>query len=173
MDLNANPGDPEANSYLTLEEADTLMDGFLSAEQWDALASEESETTGATVRMRLLRAAARLVDRYRPLPPRAKADQALAWPTSKDPAEEIPKAVKVAVCEWIDAYLQGGSRFQALKRMQAEGVTSMSQLGQSSSFDAEGSMLPGGARRELDRLIDSYETIIVDGPGQCHPPIFE
>jgi hypothetical protein len=173
MDLNAVVSDPEANSYLTLEEADELMDGFLSAEQWDALRPESSETTGETIRIRLLRQAARLVDRYRPLPPKAVAAQALAWPTAKDPAGEIPRGVKLAVCEWIDAYLQGGQRFQALKRMQAEGVTSMSQLGQSSSFDSEGSMLPGGSRRELDRVIDSYDTIIVDGPGTCHPPIFE
>jgi hypothetical protein len=34
-------------------------------------------------------------------------------------------------------------------------------------------MLPGGARRELDRLIESYETIVVEGPGACEPPIFE
>lgn len=172
MDLNATVSGPEANSYLTLEEADEIMDGFLSAEQWDALKSEQTEASGQTIRKRLLVWASRLVDRYRPLPPKAVATQALAWPTSKDKAGEIRMEVKVSVCETIDAYLQGGSRFQALKRLQAEGVTSMSQLGQSSSFDAESSMLPGGARRVLDRLIDSYESIIVDGPGTCQPPIY-
>lgn len=172
MDLNAVVSDPEANSYLTLEEADLYMDGFLSAEQWDALRSESSDATGDTVRKRLLITGSRLVDRYRLLPPKAVAGQALSWPTVKDPAGVIRREVKLAVCEWIDAYLQGGPRFQALKRMQAEGVTSMSQLGQSSSFDAESSMLPGGARRSLDRLIDSYETIIVDGPGTCEPEMF-
>jgi len=173
MDLNATVGDPEANSYLTIEEADSFMDGFLSAELWDALKSESSESTGDTIRKRLLIQATRLVDRYRPLPPKALATQALAWPTVKDPAGEIPRDVKLSMCEWIDAYLQGGPRFQALKRMQAEGVTSMSQLGQSSSFEKDLSMLPGGARLLLDRKIDSYETIIVDGPGTCQPPIFE
>jgi hypothetical protein len=172
MELNATPCDPEANSYLTLEEADALMNGFLTAEKWDALKSESSETTGKTVRERLLTTAARLVDRYRPLPPKQQAAQALAWPTAKDPAEDIPRAVKVAVVEWIDAYLQGAD-FMALKRLQAEGVTSMSLLGQSSSFREDSSMLPGGARRELDRLIESYETIVVEGPGACEPPIFE
>lgn len=164
MDLNAVPCDPEANSYLTLEEADTLMDGFLSAEKWDALQSESGESTGQTVRMRLLRHATRLVDIYRALPPRQQAAQALAFPTSKDPAEEIPRAVKMAVCQWIDAYLENGPDFQTLKRLQAEGVTSLSQLGQSSSFKEDASLLPAGARRELDRLIDSYDTITVDNP---------
>jgi hypothetical protein len=172
MDLNATPCDPDANSYLTLEEADNLMNGFLTAEKWDALKSESGEGTGETVRIRLLRTAARLVDRYRPTPPKQKAEQALAWPTEKDPAEVIPRAVKVAVVEWIDGYLQGAD-FMALKRLQAEGVTSMSLLGQSSSFREDSSMLPGGARRELDRLIESYETIVVEGPGACEPPIFE
>lgn len=172
MDLNAAVSGLEANSYLTLDEADAIMDGFLSAEAWDALKSESGEATGETIRIRLLRTAARLVDRYRPLPPRAVAEQALAFPTVKD-GGKIPMGVKLAVCEWIDAYLQGGKRFQALKRLQAEGVTSMSQLGQSSSFDAESSMLPGGSRRELDRVIDTYDTIVVDGPSTCEPPIFE
>lgn len=171
MELNATPCDPEANSYLTMEEADAIMGGFLTADRWDALQSEESEATGTTVRERLLTTAARLVDRYRPLPPRQQAAQALAWPTSKDTAEEIPRAVKVAVAEWIDAYLQGPD-FMALKRLQAEGVTNLSQLGQSSSFKEDVSMLPGGARRELDRLIDGYDTIVVDGPGACDPPVF-
>lgn len=170
MDLNAVVSGPEANSYLTLPEADTLMDGFMSAEAWDSLKNESSEATGDTIRIRLLRTAARLVDRYRPLPPKAVAGQALAFPTVKD-GGQIPQGVKLAVCEWIDAYLQGGPRFQALKRMQAEGLTSMSQLGQSSSFEKDLSMLPGGARRELDRVIDAYDTIIVDGP--CSPPIWE
>jgi hypothetical protein len=171
MALNATPSDPEANSYLTVDEASELMNGFLTADRWDALRPESSEQTGQTIRERLLRTAARLVDRYRPLPPKALSTQALAWPTSKDAAGEIPRAVKVAVAEWIDAYLQSAD-FLALKRLQAEGVTSMSQLGQSSSFEKETSGLPGGARRELDRLIDSYDTISVDGPAHCEPPIW-
>jgi hypothetical protein len=172
MELNAVPCDPEANSYLTLEEADTMMDGYLSAEKWDALKSEQGETTGKTIRQRLLRQAARLVDRYRPLPPRQLAVQALAFPTSKDAAEAIPRAVKVAVCEWIDGYLLGAD-FMALKRLQAEGVTTLSELGQSSTFKEDTSMLPAGARLELDRLIDSYQTIVVDGIDPCEPRIFE
>lgn len=169
MELNAVPCDPEANSYLTLEEADAMMAGYLSADAWDALQSESGEGTGADVKRRLLATATRLVDRYRPLPPKQKTDQALAFPTSKDPQEQIPRAPKVAACEWIDAYLQSPD-FLALKRLQAEGVTNLSQLGQSSSFKEDASMLPGGARRELDQLIDSYTTITLDNP--CpHDPL--
>lgn len=173
MELNAIPGDPEANSYMTLAEADARMDGYLSAELWDALKSEGGEATGKTIRERLLMTAARLVDRYRPTPPKWISTQRLMWPTEKDnPAGTIPDAIKDSVCEWIEAYLQGGPRFQALKRFQAEGITSMSQLGQSSSFEKDLSMLPGGARLLIDRLIESYGTIIVGGPGQCEPPIY-
>ena len=168
MDLNAVPCDPEANSYLTMEEANQIMDGYLSGERWDALQAEEGEATGETVRIRLLRTATRLVDRYRPLPPKQTTEQSLAFPTSKDTAEEIPRAVKIAVCEWVDAYLQGAD-FMAFKRLQAEGVTSMSQLGQSSSFKEDASMLPAGARRELDGLIDSYAMIGLDNPCRHDP----
>jgi hypothetical protein len=172
MELNAVPCDPEATSYLTIEEADAMMDGYLSAEKWDALKSESGASTGKTIRERLLRQAARLVDRYRALPPRQVLAQALAFPTVKDPAEQIPRAVKVAVCEWLDGYLQGPD-FMALKRLQAEGVTSLSELGQSSSFKEDASLLPAGARRELDRLIDSYQQIHVGGIDPCEPRIFE
>lgn len=171
MELNAVPCDPEANSYLTLEEADAMMDGFLSAEKWDALKSEAGEATGKTIRMRLLANATRLIDRYRTLPPRQKSDQALAWPTEKEPSEHIPRAVKLAVCEWIDAHLQG-PQFQALKRLQAEGVTSMSQLGQSSAFREDPSLLPAGARRELDKLIDTYDAPRLGESCPGEAPIF-
>jgi hypothetical protein len=169
MDLNATPCDPEANSYLTLQEAGEMLGGFLCADKWDALQSEGSEASGEAIKIRLLCTAARLVDRYRAMPPRQVSGQALAFPTSKDPSEEIPKAVKLAVCEWIDAYLENGPLFQALKKAQAEGVTSMSELGQSSSFKEDASMLPAGARRELDRLIDSYDTISLDNPCRNDP----
>lgn len=144
--LNAIAGDPAANSYLTLTEADERMHEFEHFDAWDALDEDDQA--------RLLVTGTRLIDRYgmgwgEPF----DADQRLAFPRKIDGEGVIPDGVKRALLEFVDFRMkdEDGS-LNALKELQAEGVTSMSELGQSSNFEKDHSELPAGARRELDRL---------------------
>ena len=158
MALNAIPCDPAADSYLTLVEADERMTGFLQAAKWGALEDAAKET--------YLKAGSRIIGQYRATwPPKQQSAQALPFPTSKDVSEQIPLEVKNAVLEWIDYRLEG--KRITLKEQQAEGVTSASLLGQSKSFNADPSGLPAGARRELDKLLASYEEIDLGGVRSC------
>ncbi len=157
MAINAVPCDPEADSYLDLAEADERMTGFLQFSRWDALDDAEKET--------YLKAGSRIVGQYKSLPPKQQPDQALPFPTSKDLSETIALEVKNATLEWINYRLE--NKLVTLKEQQAEGVKSASLLGQSKSFDTDPSGLPAGARRELDRLIATYEEIDLGGTRRC------
>lgn len=149
-----------ANSYLTLEEADERMSEFVHHAKWDELKDKEDQKV-------LLIRAARMVDRYKSWPPGAAVGQARAFPTTKDKPGAIPAPVKTAVLEIVDHLLDGS--LEPLKRLQAEGVTSMSILGQSvgvsdfATAPMDRSQLPAPARQELERLWSSYQTPIVQG----------
>lgn len=142
MDLNAAVSDPEANSYLELAEADEMMSAFLHADEWDALEEERQQ--------RLLMRGTTLIDSYTNWGLRQVEDQALAFPREDDAEGVLPREVKLALCEYLD-YMADGS-MEPLKKLQAEGVTSTSMLGMSSSFEKDASQLPAGARAQLDRL---------------------
>jgi hypothetical protein len=143
--LIATAGAEDANSYLTLEEANERMNEFESFDAWDALEDD--------VQARLLIKAARIVDRYRPWGKRHDDNQRLAFPREIDGDGIIPDAVKRAVLEYVDfRLLDSDGSLNSLKDLQAEGVTQQSILGQSTSFEKETSQLPAGARRELDKL---------------------
>lgn len=160
MDIDATVSGPTANSYLTLEEADERMNEFPMVDKWESLKDADDRKV-------LLIRAARMIDRYKPWPPRVADGQARAFPTSKDRAGAIPDQVKTAVLEIVDHLLDGS--LTPLKRLQAEGVTSMSILGQSvnvsdfATSPMDRSQIPAAARLELDRLWDSYQTPIVQG----------
>ena len=143
--LIATPGAADANSYLTLTEADERMQEFESFDAWDALDEEDQA--------RLLIKASRLADRYRPWGERFDEDQRLAFPRKIDGEGVIPDALKVAVLEYVDFRVKDGDgSLNSLKDLQAEGVTQQSILGQSTSFEKDASGLPAAARRELDKL---------------------
>ena len=144
--LIATPAAADANSYLTLTDADERMQEFASFQDWDAIEDEDEQA-------RLLIQGTRLIDRYCLWGPKQDDDQRLAFPRAVDDEDTILDAVVRALLEYVNYRLEDadGSR-KALKDMQAEGVTSASVLGQSSNFGKDESELPAGARRELDQL---------------------
>jgi hypothetical protein len=149
-DIVAIIGDPAANSYLSLEDADRLMDGFPNAKKWLNL----DEAT----RQRILLDGTRKIDRFRGWTPKT-ATQALAFPTSKDPADALPREVIDALLEFSDFTASG--EMASLKKLQAEGVTNKSVLGQNSSFKEDTSQLPAGSRSSLETLWRLYGTPIL------------
>lgn len=160
-DIDATVSGPTANSYLTLEEADERMIEFVHHAKWDELKKGNADREVLLIR------AARMIDRYKAWPPRPVEGQARAFPTTKDRPGVIPEQVKTAVLEIIDHLLDGS--LVPLKRLQAEGVTSMSILGQSvnvsdfATSPMDRTQIPAPARLELDRLWASYQTPIVQG----------
>lgn len=135
-----------SNSYLTFEEADALSAEYDCSDAWSSLATQAEKE-------RLLIKATRKVDRYRKdkggWGPPAVAGQRLAFPRECD-GEDIPEGVKRAVMEAVNGEL--ATAVDEIKRLQAEGVTSSSLLGQSLSMTADESLLPAEARAELDLL---------------------
>ncbi len=158
-DVVATVSDPEANSYLSLEAADKAMDGFPNAKLWQ----DFDEAT----RQRHLLDGTRKIDRFRGWPPRKVSTQALAFPTQKDVAGALPTEVINALLEFLD--FQAGGELIGLKKLQAEGVTSRSLLGQSSSMKADDSNLPSGSRNELLGLWRIYGAPIVTVPTYTTP----
>ena len=147
-EIVATAGDPAANSYLSLEEADQQMDGFPNAKRWQSLDKATKE--------RALLEGTRKVDRYKGWLP-ATSTQRLAFPNARDPeGGGIPMEVINALLEFLDWKTSG--EMESLKRLQAEGVTNRSLMGQSSTFKADDSQLPAGARKELDRLWHLYSS---------------
>ncbi len=149
MDIDATPSGASANSYLTLDAADELMEGCPDAlDAWDDL--EEDRRVGLLVR------GTRLIDRYRDWGPPKVAGQRLRFPRGVDKTGEIPLPVQNALIEFCAFQLADDA--PALKQLQAEGVSTVSVLGQSMAFTGPGgapdtSELPAGARRELDSLV--------------------
>lgn len=146
MELVATPGAADANSYLTLDEADELMESYAQFDRWDEL--EEAAQKALLVR------GTRVIDRYQVWGPPQTAGQKLKFPRAGDGAGEIPDGVKLALLEFVDYVLEGS--LEPLKKLQAEGVTSASILGQNSGFEKDSSLLPAGARAELDRLHEAW-----------------
>ncbi len=145
--LNAIPSDPEANSYCTLLQMDTLTYGISSklSEKWSAFDEEE--------RARILIEGTRLIDQFRDWSTPKVEGQALAFPRSMDAADTIDPRVKRALLEYVKYRCDG--KMIALKNMQKEGVTSQNIGGQSSSQRQDISELPAGSRRELLRIARS------------------
>lgn len=148
--IDATPNGTAANSYLSLSEADTRSQTILNGEKWDDLEEEDQ--------CRLLLTGTRLIDRYpddgwgvREVP-----EQRLVFPRASDDPGVILEGVKIALMEYVDFRLDGD--MVGIKKMQAEGVTSTSILGQSASFGADDTGLPAGARRELKKILEETVT---------------
>jgi hypothetical protein len=150
-DIVATIGDPAANSYLSLADADKAMDGFPNALAWLNL----DEAT----RQRHLLDGSRRIDRFKAWIPKQDPAQALAFPTKKDPTGELPPEVPNALLEFLD--FQASGEMASIKRLQAEGVTNRSIMGQSTTFKADASQLPAGARNELEKLWRLYSSPVM------------
>ncbi len=149
-DIVATVGDPAANSYLSLEDADQAMDSYPNVAAWLEFEDE--------VRKRLLIKWTRIIDRFKEWLP-ATTTQALAFPTKKDAVGVIPKKTINALLECLD--FESAGEMLSLKKLQAEGVTNRSILGQSSTFKEDRSELPAAAQKELMILWKSYAGLLV------------
>lgn len=148
--LDATPSGASANSYLTVAEMDALLETFdlKALDLWDEL-EEDAQCS-------LLFQGTRKIDEYRQWGPRKVEEQPLAFPRSGDKVDEIPREVKAALGYFVEYKLLGD--LEPIKRLQAEGVSSSSILGQSIGMSADNldpddaSGLPAGSRQQLRRL---------------------
>ena len=152
--LDATVSGIASNSYLTFDEADALLESIPGElmDKWDDLINEETGTKDQ--QCQILLEAARLIDQYQPWGPPAVDAQRLRFPRITDDFTKIPLGVQNAVVEFIKHTLDGD--MADIKKLQKEGVTNVSILGQTSSFEVEKSELPAGSRRELDLLVRSH-----------------
>ena len=158
--LNAVAADPAANSYMTLTEADERMAEFEAFDAWDALDEEDQA--------RMLIRGTRLIDQFHGWGEQYEEDQRLAFPRRIDADGDIPDGVKRALLEYVDFRLKDtDGSLNALKDLQAEGVTSTSMLGQSSTMGKDDSQLPAGARKELERLMNTLGGGTQNRPYHC------
>lgn len=154
--LDATVSGTDSNSYLTVEDANELLKGFSPkiVDRWDALTDEEGN--GEVAQEQLLIEGTRLIDQYRLWGPRFKEAEAqrLSFPRVTDAEGVIAEPVRLALAEYVVYKLDG--EIEPLKRLQAEGVTNTSILGQSIAMTEDKSRLPAGTRNELDRLWNSH-----------------
>lgn len=152
MALDATPSGPNATAYLTAADADPLMRSFSPAvtDKWDAVPDIKNHDW-------ILMRAAVLIDAYADWGPIKDDLQALAFPRTVDKVLVIPKEVKQATVEFVAHILEG--EMDPIKKLQSEGVTSASILGQSTSFVEDRTdlqrlrqQLPAGARAQLNLL---------------------
>jgi len=168
-DLNSEVSGLGANSYLSREESDDMIEAFPPKieDKWSELEEDEKDY--------LLMEAARRVDEFKDDngsswgPPKVSG-QALVFPRACD--DGIPAEVKTAVMEYVAYRLDG--RKVAIKEAQEEGVTSAGIMGQSMGLGPDKTGLPAGARRQLANLTTRYwpkatENRKVDG---CDQPFF-
>lgn len=101
----ATPGAPDANSYLTLQEAQAYADGDIDAVEWYAASTDQ--------KTRALLTATRNLDLVGFVGERATSTQALAWPrknfttTEKTyAAGEIPAEIKIATWQLANSLVR-------------------------------------------------------------------
>lgn len=133
MAIVATVGAANANSYLTVEQADAYLADRLGAEAWAALDGQK-ETA--------LKQATRELDRHRFKGCRANSDQALQFPRleQKQLLNEIPPEVKQACAEqalWLAQHAANGGRSDR-QQLRQDGVTAWA-VG-----DASETLGPGG-----------------------------
>ncbi len=145
MALDVTISGPETNSYLSLDDARERLNGFPPhvQDKWDEATSPDNWE------WLLIRGTA-LIDQFTAWGPLKVRTQIRSFPRGVDSATAIPERVLSALAEYIAFYLDGS--MVGTKKMQEEGVETMSILGQSQSLAEERTGLPAGARRELEHL---------------------
>jgi hypothetical protein len=166
--LVATAGDSSANSFVTVEEAETYFGARLDVEAW-----EDAEAAGSDRKARALMAATRILDRQRWLGCPATTTQRLRWPRvdvpKADPSgvgdgygyrsgygefydsDEIPQPIKDATCELAYALLA-----EEFTEANGEGLKSFSADGHSFNFrnDRPGGALPAPVMELISPLLE-------------------
>lgn len=133
MELIATPGADDANSYVTLEDADEYFEASLDNALWLSYTPMERET-GLIVATRDIEAIAFSGDKHDPVTP-----QALHFPRRLDGLVIIPE-VATATCEqalWRLGKWRSPDMIDR-RELQAQGVMSVSLDGVSESYDGGG-----------------------------------
>ena len=151
--IDATVSGTAANSYLTDQEMSDAQEGRHPLNIMDNRDELANDARGA-----LLATGTRRINEY-PVDGwgvRKLEGQALNFPREGDADGVSPQRVKDALVEFVALNLEDDGEMVALKRLQAEGITSASILGQNVSQEKDGSQLPAGARRLLDQLRASH-----------------
>lgn len=151
-ELDATLGGSAANSYLSLDEADDLMELSLQSDAWENLQEDNEDLSG--MKAKLLAAGTKRIDQYSTWGEPAIVGQRLAFPSllfCDKTTPLIPDEVKRALIAFVEFMLE--DELVGLKKLQGEGVRSASILQQNASFDPDLSGLPAESRRELENLL--------------------
>ena len=124
--LNATPGDPAANSYCTVAEADSYHEGHLYASTWTAALTATKEAA-------LVMATRLLDERYEWAAFPATTTQALQWPRdgsvldvlqlSYIPSTVVPQKLKEATAELARQLIANDST--ANSQVETQGLTEL------------------------------------------------
>lgn len=147
--VDATVSGPAANSYLTDQELSDALEGrhpLTIMDTWDEL---QEDSRSALLITGTLRIDSYPVDGWGV---KQKEAQARSFPRADDAEGVIPQRAKDALLEYVALQLEDDGEMVALKRLQAEGITSASILGQNISQEKDVSELPAGAKRALDQL---------------------
>jgi hypothetical protein len=152
----ATPGAADANSYVTIDEADGYAASRFGTDAWAALSDVDQE--------KALRQATREIDRCRFRGRKTYASQALQFP--RDYCSEVPDEVREACFEqalWVVQHSATGGR-SVRQQLQSEGVTSFRVGSTSETFLGSGlRWLCPEASALLGPWIERWGRIVVDG----------
>lgn len=163
MAIIATPGAANANSYVTIDEADGYAASRFGTDAWAALSDADQE--------KALRQATREIDRCRFRGHKTYSRQALQFPRdycSEESADalEIPDAVQEACCAqalWVAQHGATGGR-SVRQQLQSEGVTSFRVGSTSETFLGSGlRWLCPEASALLAPWIERWGRIVIDG----------
>lgn len=117
MAINSIPGDPSANSYISIAEADDYFYGVLNSSAWPKYDGYIDNEETLLKKEASLRESTRVLDSlFRWYGSVSSSNQALRWPRTGTidsdgrsiPNDIIPKQIKDGTCELALFLLQGG-----------------------------------------------------------------
>lgn len=132
------------NSYITIAEADELIKGESSAKQWAALTEDAKEGS--------LKSAARRINSLRFAGKKHSIFQAMEFP--RDAMRDVPDAVKLA--QILEAAGSLDSQTAARRKLQEEGLSSITLGNASESYKSSGSSLHGLYNSDAFALLRPY-----------------
>lgn len=148
--VDATVGGASANSYLTVADADTILNLRLGIGSWTDASTDDKG--------RALIMATRDIDTNRFLGERVSYSQILEWPRTyqREPADQIPRDVQFATAEqalWILQNSASGGRSDR-QQLAAQGVTSYTVGNLSETLSS--TIRNGGLSSEASRYLTGY-----------------
>lgn len=132
------------NSYITVAEADELIKGEAFAKQWESLTEDAKEGS--------LKSAARRINSLRFVGKKHTIFQEMEFP--RDAMRDVPAAVKLA--QILEAAGALDSQTATRRKLQEEGVSSITLGNASESYKSSGSSLHGLCSSDAFALLRPY-----------------